>query len=107
MRNRPLPEAPPVETVDGEEALNFVHKFQEAYRDAHDKEAFVERYLDQFTQSQLRSVGRRILMDLMKRPQIDTKAGPWPEPEPPWSAAPAHSRPRRVTSRRRPPSRSH
>jgi hypothetical protein len=103
MKNKPLPDAPVPETANSEEALRFVRRLQEEYVRERplDEKAFVEQYLDQFTRGELRGIGRRILMDIMKRPQISTEAGP--EPEPPGRAAPERGRPRRGTSGRRRP----
>jgi hypothetical protein len=107
MKNKPLPDAPATETASSEDALQFVRGLQERYlreRPLNEK-AFVEQYLDQFTRGELRGIGRRILMDIMKRPQISTEAGPQPEPEAPGSTAPARRRARHTTSGRRPPAR--
>jgi hypothetical protein len=107
MKNKPLPDAPVAATASSEEALQFVRRLQEEVARAGppNTKAFVEQYLDQFTRGELRGIGRRILMDIMKRPQISTEAGPEPEPEPPGRAAPARSRTRRATSGRRRPAR--
>jgi hypothetical protein len=104
MKNKPLQEAPVSETASSEDALGFVRGLQEEYRRERpvEQKAFVEQYLDRFTRGELRSIGRRILMDIMKRPQISTEAGPEPEPEAPGRAAPSRGRPRRATSTRRP-----
>jgi hypothetical protein len=44
-------------------------------------------------------------MDIMKRPQISTEAGPEPEPEAPGRAVPSRGRARRATSSRPRPTR--
>jgi hypothetical protein len=105
MKNKPLPDAPVAATASSEEALQFVRRLQEevARERPPNAEALVEQYLDQFTRGELRGIGRRILMDIMKRPQISTEAGP--EPEPPGAAAPVRSRARGPTSSRRRPAR--
>jgi hypothetical protein len=107
MKNKPLPDAPVAATASSEEALQFVRRLQEevARERPPNTEAFVEQYLDQFTRGELRGIGRRILMDIMKRPQISTEAGLGPEPEPPGAAAPVRSRARGPTSSRRRPAR--
>jgi len=101
MKNKPLPEMPVSETASSEEALQFVRDLQEQYLRERpvDQNAFIEQYLDRFTRGELRGIGRRILMDIMKRPQISTEAGP--EPEAPGRAARPRSRTRRATSGRR------
>jgi hypothetical protein len=106
MRNKPLPDAPIVPAASSEQALAFVRRLQEEYarESPRDTETFVEQYLDRFNRGELRSIGRRILMDIMKRPQISTEGGP--EPEAPGRAAPPRRRPRRATSSRRPASRA-
>lgn len=105
MKNKPLPDAPVAATASSEEALQFVRRLQEEIARARppNTEAFVEQYLDQFTRGELRGIGRRILMDIMKRPQISTEAGP--ELEPPGRAAPVRRRARGPTSGRRRPAR--
>ena len=93
MKNKPLPDAPATETASSEDALRFVQGLQEEYiRRGHpgNVQAFAEEYLDRFSRSDLRSIGRRILMDIMKRPQVVTDAGR--EPEAPGGAAPALAR---------------
>lgn len=104
MKNKPLPDAPVSKTANSEEALQFVRGLLEEYTRERplNEQAFVEQYLDRFTRGELRSVGRRILMDIMKRPQIVTETEPAPEPEAPGSAPPARRRARRAPSRRRP-----
>ena len=107
MKNKPLPDTPATETASSEDALRFVRSLQEKHRRERpaDHKAFIQQHLDQFTPSVLRGIGRRILMDIMKRPQISTEAGPEPEPEAPGRAAPSRGRARRATSTRRPPAR--
>ena len=107
MKNKPLPDTPISKTASSEDALQFVRGLQDEYRRERpvDQKAFIEQYLDRFTRGELRGIGRRILMDIMKRPQISTEAGPEPEPEAPGRAAPSRSRPRRATSTRRRPAR--
>jgi hypothetical protein len=107
MKNKPLPDMPVSETASSEDALQFVRGLQEEYLGERpvDQKAFVEQYLDRFTRGQLRGIGRRILMDIMKRPQISTEAGPEPEPEAPGRAARPRGRTRRARSSRRPPAR--
>jgi len=104
MKNKPLPEMPVSETASSEEALQFVRDLQEQYLRERpvDQNAFIEQHLDRFTRGDLRGIGRRILMDIMKRPQISPEAGP--EPEAP-ARAPARGRTRRATSTRRRPAR--
>jgi hypothetical protein len=105
MENKPLPDAPLVEAADTEEALAFVRKLHEEFarERPENAEAFVQKYVDQFSLSRLQSIGRRIMMDLMKPPQSATEAGSAPEesgrrPSP-------RSRARRGTSGRRSPAR--
>ena len=107
MKNNPLPDAPVTPTASTEEALQFVRRLQEEVTRERplNTKAFVEQYLDQFSRGELRGIGRRILMDIMKRPQISTEAGPEPEPEPLGRAAPARRRARPSTSGRRRPAR--
>jgi hypothetical protein len=102
MKNNPLPDAPVAPTASTEEALQFVRRLQEevARERPLNTKAFVEQY-----RGELRSIGRRILMDIMKRPQISTEAGPEPEPEPPGHSAPGRRRARSGTSGRRRPAR--
>ena len=106
MKSKPLPDAPVPKTADSEDALRFVQGLQEEYirrGRPENVQAFAEEYLDQFSRGDLRSIGRRILMDIMKRPQIATEAGP--EPEAPGGAAPARRRARSGTGGRRRPAR--
>ena len=107
MKNKPLPDAPADETASSEDALRFVRGLQEKLRHEppEDQQALIEQHLDRLTLSQLRGIGQRILMDIMKRPQISTEAGPEPEPEAPGLPAPSRGRPRRATGTRRPPAR--
>ena len=102
MKNKPLPDAPAPETASSKDALEFVRGLQEKYRREKpvDQEAFIEQQLDRFPRSELRGIGRRILMDILKRPQISTEAGPEPEPEAPSRTAPSQGRARRATSTR-------
>jgi hypothetical protein len=103
MKNKPLPGAPVTTTANSEDALQFVRRLQEEYfrEKPPNEQAFVEQYLDRFPRGELRSIGRRILMDIMKRPQISTAAGPAPAPEEPGRAAPERGRTRRGTGSRR------
>jgi hypothetical protein len=75
----------PVSTKTSEEALEFVRKMQKAFpktpRSKKDRAA-LQKYLAQFTDAELRAVGRRVLSDLMQRPPRTIKAGDLP-PEPP------------------------
>lgn len=107
MKNKPLPDAPVANSAKSEQALEFVRQLQKEYAGERplNKGAFIEQYLDGFTRSELRGIGRRILMDIMKRPQISTEAGPGPEPELPGRAAPTRRTTRRTTSSRRRPAR--
>jgi hypothetical protein len=107
MKNKPLPNPPVSDTADSKKALEFVRGLQKEYFDKRpvDHQAFIEQYLDRFSRADLRSIGRRILMDIMKRPQIATEAGPEPEPEVPGGAAPQRRRARPSTSGRRRPAR--
>jgi hypothetical protein len=78
-------EIDPVSTKTSEDALAFVRKMQEAFPETprSDKErAAVQKYLAQFTNAELRAIGRRVLSDLMQRPPRTIKAGDLP-PEPP------------------------
>lgn len=104
MKDKPLPDTPISKTASSEDALQFVRGLQDEYRRQRpvDQKAFIEQYLDRFTRGDLRGIGRRILMDIMKRPQISPEAGP--EPEAP-ARAPARGRTRRATSTRRRPAR--
>src|SRR6516165_11371706 len=102
MKNKPLPDTPISKTASSEDALQFVRGLQDEYRRQRpvDQKAFIEQYLDRFTRGELRGIGRRILMDILKRPQISTEAGPEPEPEAPGRTAPSQGRARRATSTR-------
>jgi hypothetical protein len=103
VKNNPLPNPPISETADSKEALEFVRGLQKEYYDKRpvDQQAFVEQYLDRFTRGELRGIGRRILMDILKRPQISTEAGPAPAPS--GRAARRRTTARsRSTTRRRP-----
>jgi hypothetical protein len=78
-----------------EEALDFVRKMQEAFQKtprSTKERAALQKYLAQFTEAELREVGRRILSDLMQRPPRTIKAGDLP-PEPP-----ARTEPRGATT---------
>ena len=107
MKNKPLPGAPVTTTANSEDALQFVRRLQEEYfrEKPPNEQAFVEQYLDRFTSGELRGIGRRLLMDILKRPQISTEAGPELEPEAPGRAAPSRGRARRGTSTRPRPTR--
>jgi hypothetical protein len=73
-----------VSTKTSEEALAFVRKMQAAFpKTPRSKKelAALQRYLAQFTDAELRAVGRRVLSDLMQRPPRTIKAGDLP-PEP-------------------------
>jgi hypothetical protein len=98
MKNRPLPDAPVVKAADSKEALLFVQHLQEEFHRERplNRETFIKQYLDRFTLGQLESIGRRILMDLMKRPQV---AEAEPASEVP---APRRERARRGGDRRNP-----
>lgn len=70
-----------VSTKTSEEALAFVRKMQEAFpKTPRSKEelAALQQYLAQFTDAELRAVGRRVLSDLMQRPPRTIKAGDLP-----------------------------
>jgi hypothetical protein len=86
MKNKPLLDMPVSKTASSEEALQFVRSLHEEYvrrgRPLNVPE-FIEEYLDRFNRGELRGIGRRILMDILKRPQIAAEEGP--EPEPPLS----------------------
>lgn len=61
----------PVTTVSSEEALAFVRDLQKAFTKTPRSKAEQERlreYLAKFDAETLRSVGRRVLMDILKRP---------------------------------------
>jgi hypothetical protein len=61
----------PATTVSSEEALAFVQKLQKAFPKTPRSKAEQERlrdYLAKFDAEVLRSVGRRVLMDILKRP---------------------------------------
>jgi len=105
MKNKPLPDAPLVQAADTEEALRFVQNLQEEFAREHpeNKEAFVKKYVDQFPLGQLQSIGRRIMMDILKGPQSTTEAKSAPEES--GRAAPQRGRARRGTSGRRGPAR--
>jgi len=78
------PEVDPVSRKTSEEALEFVRRMQEAFpkTPSSAKElAALQQYLAQFTQAELRAIGRRILSDFMQRPPRTIKAGDLP-PEP-------------------------
>jgi len=61
----------PVSPKTSEEALDFVRKMQKRFpktpRTKKELDA-VQKYLAKFTDAELKSVGRRVLSDLMQRP---------------------------------------
>jgi hypothetical protein len=74
-----------VSTKTSEEALEFVQNLQKAFPKtprSKKEQAALQKYLAQFTDAELRAVGRRVLSDLMQRPPRTIKAGDLP-PEPP------------------------
>jgi hypothetical protein len=99
MQNKPLPDAPIVQAASKEEALQFVRGLQERRRDA---EA-VKEYVDELPLGRLQSIGRRIMMDVMKAPQSVAEAKSAPEdsgrPEPRRGTARPGSTPRRRPAR--------
>jgi hypothetical protein len=103
MKNKPLPDTPVAKPASSEDALQFVRGLQEQHRRERpvDQKAFVEQYLDRFTRGELRGIGRRILMDILKQPQIGTEEEP--EPEPPRGVTRRRTAPRAGrTARQRP-----
>jgi hypothetical protein len=80
MKNKPLPDAPLVEAADREEALRFVKNLQNAFarEEPENREAFLKKYVEGFPLGQLRSIGRRIMMDVLKARQSVPEAEPAP-----------------------------
>jgi hypothetical protein len=75
----------PVSTKTSEEAFEFVRRMQKAFPKtprSKKERAALQKYLAQFTGTELRAVGHRVLSDLMQRPPRTIKAGDLP-PEPP------------------------
>jgi hypothetical protein len=74
-------ESDQVSPKTSEEALDFVRKMQKAFpkqpRGKTD-EAARRKYLAQFTDAELRAVGRRLLSDLMQRPPRTIREGDLP-----------------------------
>ena len=78
----------PVSPKTSEEALEFVRNMQKAFpKTLRTKKelAALRKYLAQFTDAELRAVGRRVLSDLMQRPSRTIHEGdlpPWPPSKP-------------------------
>jgi hypothetical protein len=78
----------PVSPKTSEEALEFVRNMQKAFpKTPRTKKelAALRKYLAQFTDAELRAVGRRVLSDLMQRPSRTIHEGdlpPWPPSKP-------------------------
>jgi hypothetical protein len=74
-----------------EEALDFVRKMQKAFpktpRGRKDQAA-LRKYLAQFTDAELRAVGRRLLSDLMQGPRTAREGDLPPTPAAPYPAPP-------------------
>jgi hypothetical protein len=71
MKTKPLPDAPLEEAAGTEQALDFVRGLQ---RRRADKTA-VKKYIDGFSLGTLQSVARRIMMDVLKAPQVAKPRG--------------------------------
>jgi hypothetical protein len=90
----------PVSTKTSEEALDFVRRMQKAFPKTprtKQERAALQKYLAQFSEAELRAVGRRVLSDLMQRPPRTIKPGELPpvpvaQPEP-RGAEPPEKRP--------------
>ena len=68
---------PEVRQITSEEALKFIHNMQERFPTAprtKAQRAELQAYLAQFTDAQLKAVGRRVQGDLMLRPARTIKA---------------------------------
>jgi hypothetical protein len=70
MKHRRSHHLPPPEPASSEEALRFVRELQRLPKPDREfpDEAVLAKYLDQFPLGTLRSVARRVMMDIMKRP---------------------------------------
>ena len=71
----------PVSPKTSEEALDFVRKMQKAFpKTPRTKKelAALRKYLAQFTDAELRAIGRRVLSDLMQRPPRTIAEGDLP-----------------------------
>ena len=70
-----------IEPASSEEALAFIRKMQKAFprtpRTAQAK-ASVHKYLAKFTDDELKSVGSRVLSDLLLRPPVTIEPGDYP-----------------------------
>jgi len=99
MKNKPLRDAPLVEAADRDEALRFVNNLQDAFarEEPENREAFLKRYVERFPLGQLQSIGRRIMMDVLKARQSVPEAEPAPEDS---AAAPRRRRASRGATRR-------
>ena len=62
MKYKPLPDEPLGEVAGSEDALDFVRGLQKR----RDDDEAVKRYIDEFPIDRLQSIGRRIMMDLLK-----------------------------------------
>lgn len=83
-------EIDPVSRMTSEEALGWVRRMQAAFPEtprSTEELAALQKYLAQFTEADLREVGRRILSDLMQRPPHTINAGDLPL-EPPARSGP-------------------
>jgi hypothetical protein len=92
-----------------EEALDLVRKMQKAFpkqpRTRKD-EAALRKFLAQFTDAELRAVGRRLLSDLMQRPPRTIREGDLPPtpvagPVSHYPAPPTRPKPKAGTGRKR------
>jgi hypothetical protein len=97
MKNKPLPDAPLVEAADTEKALGFVRRLRELRGD----DEAIKTYVNEFPLGTLQSIGRRIMMDILKGPQRAPEAKPAPEESAPATPRRRTARPG-ATDRRRP-----
>jgi hypothetical protein len=95
----------PVSPKTSEEALEFVRNMQKAFpKTPRTKKelAALRKYLAQFTDAELRAVGRRVLSDLMQRPPRTIHEGdlpPWPPANPETHGAPPPTTGQRVETK--------
>jgi hypothetical protein len=70
MKNKPSRLAPLVEPATTKEALDFVHGLQRVRKKSRAavEEAQIEAYINQFSLGTLKSIARRIMIDIMKAP---------------------------------------
>ncbi len=96
MKSKPLPDGPPEDAAGTKQTLDFLHQL---YRRRADKKAFDE-YIHEFPLGTLRGFARRIMMDVLKGPQVDTEFGPASEVSRPAEPKPTTRRPRSTVRRR-------